>query len=263
MNLNNFTAYSANKIAREIVKGPQFAILRQPVERNPQKWAKTLELLYQRVDQLAVQIKKGDSLDRELLEKTQLRLMKIAELIPKKWIFKSENQKKIEKAQSVVQGLLASDTKVKRSVGVQKITPKTSGSSVLKIMALAATFFVLFASGAGATSQSNVAVAQVTVTGSPGFSPSCVYTPEDTVALRNSVLTSSRENRLFPIEGASSGAYFAFDAEQHKLAVVKPEDERTDGPQNKVEARRKQDLSEEDQYQLNHYRGNSAKRLWI
>lgn len=255
MILNNFISDSANEIAREIAKGSRFTVLRQPMEKHPQKWAEKLELLCQRVDQLEDRFERGDCLDRTLLERAQNRLDKIAAQIPKKWFFKSEGQKKTEKAQSVIRGLLAPDAQAKRHARLQKITHKESGLFIPKITSVAAAVCFLLANG--------VAARPMTPEGAMGlqrFSPSCDYTPEDVLMLRGDVHRSVQESRLFPVEGTSSGAYVAYDADHRKLAVVKPVDERNAGPQNKEAARRKDDLSEEDQHQLNYYPGNPAKR---
>ncbi len=96
---------------------------------------------------------------------------------------------------------------------------------------------------------------------------SCSYHPDEAHHLRDSVQQAALEGRLLSIEDASSGVYIAssgvyiaYDPDQAKIAIVKPENERELGPQNKRAARRGVDLSAEDQYQTNYYPGSSANR---
>ncbi len=88
--------------------------------------------------------------------------------------------------------------------------------------------------------------------------PSCDYGLQET--LMSTLRDDIQKGHLSPMEGTSSGAYIAYGTNQERLAIVKPVDERNRGPQNKEAARRKDDLSEEDQYQLNYYPGNPEKR---
>ena len=93
---------------------------------------------------------------------------------------------------------------------------------------------------------------------------SCTYNLEAANALKDRVQKAILEGSLLPLIGANSGVYVAKEANNPvNLAVIKPADERNKGPQNRKKENRADDLSEEEQYQRNHYSGHPEKRQMI
>ncbi|MDE3047966.1 MAG: hypothetical protein KGI83_06410, partial [Verrucomicrobiota bacterium] len=118
-------------------------------------------------------------------------------------------------------------------------------STIWKVLCLLSTWFVTVSGEA---------------TGAQRALQPCEYIPADVLGFRDIVRKCAQENPLHALVDTSSGAYVLHDTDGKKLALVKPVDERNLGPQNRVEARRQADLSDEDQYQQNFYPGHPAKR---